>query len=197
MKTRRSIDSHQLKRLRGEVENRLTFPIKSPDDYVRLSDLLKEEGCGSVSATTLKRIWGYISDTGSDYRPNAYTVTALCRLIGFKDLEEFLDSDSPIQSRQYSGSFIESRNLPEGAEVEIQWRPNRICRLRHMNATLFSVVSAENSSTLREGDIVECRCFTQQAPLFCRIFRERQLPITYVAGSANGITYNLIENEDF
>ena len=123
MKIRRSIDSHQLKRLRGEVENRLTFPIKSPDDYARLSDLLKEEGCGSVSATTLKRIWGYISDTGSDYRPNAYTVTALCRLIGFKDLEEFLDSDSPIQSRQYSGSFIESRNLPEGAEVEIQWRP--------------------------------------------------------------------------
>ncbi|MDE6559892.1 MAG: hypothetical protein K2K75_00775 [Muribaculaceae bacterium] len=190
MKTRHTIDTEELNRIRKEVEKRLSFPIKAPDDYTRLSDMLKDEGYGSVSATTLKRIWGYISDTGSEYRPNAYTVTALCRLIGFKDLEEFRASDSSIQSREYTGKFVESRNLPEGAEVEIRWQPNRICRLRHMHATLFTVESVENSSSLREGDVVECVCFTQHAPVFFRIFRGQQLPITYVAGSANGVTYN-------
>lgn len=193
MKTRNSIAHEELQRLRNEVERRLTFPIKGPDDYSRLSDLLKDEGCGTVSATTLKRIWGYISDTGSDYRPNAYTVTALCRLIGFRDIKEFSASDFPVQSREYTGKFVESCNIPENTEVVIRWQPNRTCRLRHINATLFSVESVENSSSLREGDVVECVCLTQHAPAFFRIFRGRQLPVMYVAGSASGIYFDIIE----
>ena len=194
MNKRHTIESEELKRLRKEVENRVPFPIKAPDDYTRLSDLLKDEGCGTVSATTLKRIWGYISDTGYGYRPNAYTVTALCRLIGFKDMEEFLTSDFPIQSREYTGKFVESRLMQENTLVELRWQPNRICLLRHIKATLFKVVSVEYSSRLREGDMVECECFTQHAPAFIRIFHERALPTTYVAGSANGITYRIISD---
>ena len=193
MKTRHTIDPEELGRLRKGIEHRLTFPIKGPDDYSRLSDLLKDEGCGTVSATTLKRIWGYISDTGSDYRPNAYTVTALCRFIGFKDLEEFRNSDFPIQSKEYTGKFVESCNLPEDSKVEIRWQPNRTCRLRHINATLFSVENVENSSSLRVGDLVECVCLTQHAPAFFRIFRGRQLPVMYVAGSASGIYFDIID----
>lgn len=192
MKTRHTIDPDLLDRLRHEVERRLDFPLNGPDDYSRLSDLLKDEGCGAVSATTLKRIWGYISDTGSDYRPNAYTVTALCRLIGFKDIEEFTATDFPVQSREYTGRFVESSTLPKGAIIELRWQPNRICTLRHDESTLFIVISVENSSSLREGDKVECVCFTQHAPAFFRIFRDGKLPSTYVAGSASGISYRLI-----
>lgn len=195
-KTRHTIDPEELQRLRKEVERRLPFPIKGPDDYSRLSDLLKDEGCGTVSAITLKRIWGYISDTGSDYRPNAYTVTALCKLIGFKDMDEFLDSNFPIQSHDYIGKFIESHKLPDNAEVILSWAPNRICTLRHIKATLFKVVCVENSTTLKEGDMVECGCFTQHAPAyFTRVFREGSVPTTIMVGGANGITYRII-NED-
>ena len=196
MKKRHTIDTEQLQRLKKEVEHRLPFPIKSPDDYSRLSDLLKAEGCGTVSATTLKRIWGYISDTGAAYRPNAYTVTALCRLIGFKDIEEFTASDFPIQSREYSGTFVESRTLPKDAIVELIWQPNRICTLRYLGNTLFKVVHVENSTTLREGDEVECGCFTQHAPVyFPRVFREGSHPMTAMAGAASGITYRILTQD--
>lgn len=192
MKTRHTIDTEQLQRLKKEVERRLPFPIKSPDDYSRLSDLLKAEGCGTVSATTLKRIWGYISDTGADYRPNAYTVTALCRLIGFRDIEEFMSSDSTIQLREYTGTFVESRSMPKDTIVELRWQPNRVCTMIYLGNTLFKVIDVENSTTLRKGDEVECGCFTQHAPVyFPRVFREGSHPMTAMAGAASGITFSI------
>ncbi|MDE6633461.1 MAG: hypothetical protein K2K23_10720 [Muribaculaceae bacterium] len=192
MKKRPTIDSEGLGRLKKEVERRLPFPIKSPDDYSRLSDLLKAEGCGSVSATTLKRIWGYISDTGSDYRPNAYTITALCRLIGFKDIEEFTAADFPVQSREYTGTFVESRSLPKDTIVELRWQPNRGCTMIYLGNTLFKVIDVENSTTLRKGDEVECGCFTQHAPVyFPRVFREGSHPMTAMAGAVSGITFSI------
>ncbi len=196
MKKRKAITSDVLDRLKKEIEERLNFPLNAPDDYSRLSDLLKDEGCGTVSATTLKRIWGYISDTGADYRPNAYTVTALCKIIGFKDIDEFSASELPIQSREYSGKFIESNKLPENVMIELRWQPNRICVLLHIKATLFKVISVENSTTLHEGDLVECGCLTQHAPVyFPRVFREGANPTTAIAGSASGITFNLLPIE--
>lgn len=196
MKSRHTIDPEELERLKKEVENFVDFPIKGPDDYSRLSATLQAEGCGYVSATTLKRIWGYISDTGSNYNPSAYTVTSLCNLIGFKDFDEFSASDFPIQSREYTGKFVESRLLSEGTMVELRWQPNRICKLHHLKGTLFKVVSVESSSRLSAGDVVECSCFTQHAPAFIRIFHEGKLPTTYVAGSANGITYRIIVTDN-
>ncbi len=194
MKSRPHIDIENLKRLKKEVEARISFPLNAPDDYSRLSDMLKEKSCGSVSATTLKRIWGYISDTGADYRPNAYTVTALCHLIGFKNIEEFCASESSIQSRDYTGEYIESQKLPIGAEIELRWQPNRICVLRHENSTLFKVISVENSTTLRAGDIVECGCFTQHAPVyFPHVFREGTTPSPCMAGGVSGITFSIFE----
>ena len=194
MKKRNTIASEQLERLRKEVERRLDFPIKGPDDYARLSYLLHNEGCGTVSATTLKRIWGYISDTGADYSPNAYTITALCRLIGFKDIEEFTSNNFSIQSREYTGRFVESRDLPKGAIVELRWQPNRICTLQYLGNTLFRVIHVENSTTLHYGDEVECGCFTQHAPVyFPRVFRQGTHPMTAMAGGASGITYFISE----
>ncbi|MDE6017922.1 MAG: hypothetical protein K2G85_03810 [Muribaculaceae bacterium] len=195
-KIRHTIESEHLARLRKEVEDRLSFPLNGPDDFSRLSDLLKEEGCGTVSATTLKRIWGYISDIGANYRPNAYTVTALCNLVGFKNIEEFCASESYIQSRGYTGKYVESQTLPLGTEIELRWQPNRFCVLRHEKPSLFKVIRVENSTTLREGDIVECGCFTQHAPVyFPRVFRDGANPTTAMAGSASGITFKIITTE--
>ncbi len=196
MKLRHTIDSEHLEHLKKEVESHISFPLKAPDDYARLSDLLKEKSCGTVSATTLKRIWKYISDTGANYCPNAYTVTALCNLIGFKNIEDFCSSANTIQSREYTGNYVESRTLPLGAVIELRWQPNRICVLRHENPMLFKVISIENSTTLRVGDLVECGCFTQQAPVyFPRVFREGVTPSTSIVGSASGITFTILPPE--
>lgn len=191
MRKKHTVDPEELERLKKEVENYISTPIVTPDDYERLSKTIQGEGCGYVSATTLKRIWGYIKDAGEDYQPSAYSLRILCNFIGFKDMDEFSNSAFPIQSKEYTGNFVESRLLPVNAEVTLHWQPNRRCVLRHIAATLFEVIEVENSH-LHKDDIVECGCFTQHAPLyFTRVFRKNATPTTYMAGSANGITFTV------
>lgn len=192
MKKRFKVDLEELERLKNEVEKFICYPLLSPDDFERLAATLKREGCGLVSPTTLKRVWGYIRDTGDTYSPSAYTLRALCTLIGFKDMKEFSDSAFPIQSREYTGKFIESRLLPIDAKVILMWQPNRRCVLRHITATLFEVVEVTHSH-LQKNDFVECGSFTQHAPAyFTRIFRKGVSPMTYVAGTTNGISFTVI-----
>lgn len=193
MRKRYKVDQEQLERLKTAVEQFISFPLSTPYDYERLSETIKLEGCGYVSATTLKRIWGYINDTGCGYSPSAYSLRTLCNLLGFKDMDEFAGCPVPIQSREYMGDFVESCRLPEDAELELRWQPNRCCVLRHLTDSLFKVLRVENSH-LHEGDIVECGCFTQQAPAyFSRVFRNGAAPRTYIAGTASGITFTMRE----
>lgn len=189
MRKHYTVDEEELERLKKEIENYISYPLTSPDAYERLAMTLKSSGCGYVSATTLKRVWGYVKDTRSDYSPSAYTLRSLCMLLGFKDMEEFSNSAFPIQSKEYTGTFVESRLLPDEAEVTLYWQPNRKCVLRHITATLFEVVEVVNSR-LRKNDMVECVCFTQHAPVyFNRVFRKGVDPMTYIAGTSSGITF--------
>lgn len=113
MRKRYKVDQEQLERLKTAVEQFISFPLSTPYDYERLSETIKLEGCGYVSATTLKRIWGYINDTGCGYSPSAYSLRTLCNLLGFKDMDEFAGCPVPIQSREYMGDFVEScRRMP-------------------------------------------------------------------------------------
>lgn len=196
MKKRYPVDCDELERLRTEVERYVGFPIRTPDDFSKLSRVIKEKECGNVSATTLKRIWGYIADTGGVYSPGAYSLRSLCSLIGFRDMDQFVASNFQIQSQEFSGKFIECRRLGENVEVELRWQPNRVCRLRHMKDCLFEVTEV-NNARLHKGDIVECGCFTMHAPAyFTRVFRTGAMPVSYIAGSANGIVFNILSESE-
>lgn len=191
MKKKSRLPIEVFDRLKEEVEKYLTFTLSTPTDYIRLSEVLRDEGHGYVSPTTLKRVWGYISDKGLDYRPGSYTLRALCNLIGYKDIDDFENDCSASQSVEYTGKFIESHIIPANSIVELRWMPDRICLLRHIDATIFEVFYSANSR-LKRGDRVDCACFTQNAPAyFSRVFRDNHHPFTYVAGAAKGVTYTI------
>ncbi len=181
-------EEEALKRLRSDVEQYIALTLASPADYTYLSDRLREEGLGYISPTTLKRVWGYIADKGEDYSPSNFTLRALCRLLGFSDWPEYCATASAIQSKEFTGNYVETRFMPLDTEVSLMWHPNRKVRLRHMRPSLFEVIENENSR-LKVGDTVECSCFTQHAPAFFRVFRPDVAPLSYIAGSAQGIFY--------
>lgn len=195
MRKRYTIESKEIDRLRQEVEKAISRRISTPADYSYLSERLVETGCGYVSPTTLKRLWGYINDTCSIYTPGNFTLRILCNFLGFSEMEDFIEASSSLQSMEYTGHFVESRSLGDGVEVIVTWPPNRRCVLRHINSSLFKVVEVENSR-LRKDDIVECVCFTQNAPAyFSRVFRKAAVPMTYVAGTANGIRFKINQSD--
>ncbi|MDE6255688.1 MAG: hypothetical protein K2M39_05795 [Muribaculaceae bacterium] len=191
MKKRYSMDSGEMNKLRQEIEGFVGRRLSSPADFDYLARRIQEADCGYVSPTTLKRIWGYINDIESSYSPSAYTLRALCNLLGYQDMEEFSSVEMALESKEYTGTFVESRTLPGDAIVQLCWHPNRKCTLRHMTDTLFEVTSSEHAR-LKAGDIVECGCFTRNAPVyFNRVFRNGASPLTYIAGSANGVTFTI------
>ncbi|MDE6417137.1 MAG: hypothetical protein K2K68_08960 [Duncaniella sp.] len=184
-----------MERLRCDVEQRIGRTLASPADFVFLSDLMRREGLGYISPTTLKRVWGYISDKGEGYTPSNFTLRALSRLLGFGDWQEYCVGGCSLQSQEYTGEYVETRFMPLDTEISLVWQPNRRVRLRHIRPSLFEVIENENSR-LRVGDTVECSCFTQHAPAFFRVFRANVAPLSYVAGSARGIFYVIHSGTD-
>lgn len=190
MRNRKAVDAEMIERLRGEVEKFISHSLVAPSDFDKLSDTLRKNGHGYISPTTLKRVWGYIRDKGNDYSPSLYTLRALCNLLGFSDLDDFLRHDVSVQSKEYAGDYVEANNLPENLEITLMWSPDRLCRLRHISGPRFEVMVSRNTR-LCVGDIVECGSFTQFAPIYMRVYRKDREPVTYVAGSSHGAVYSL------
>lgn len=188
MANRNKIKTDVLKRLRNDVEVYICRKLESPADYTYLSEKLRTEGYGYVSATTLKRVWGYLADKGEDYTPGNYTIRALCALLGFRDLSEYCAENSSLQSMEYKGEYLETATLSPDTEISVLWPPNRQIRLRHIRPSVFEVLSNENSR-LKTGDIVECPNLTQHAPAFFRVSRQGVKSFSYIAGSAQGVFF--------
>lgn len=192
-------DPHKITRegvnaLRQAVERYVDRRIKTPADFSFLADAIRDESRLSVSATTLKRIWGYINDTGKEYLPGRYSLCVLSRFIGFRDYESFLEASSSnlSQSAVYMGETVDATSLPKGTIVSLTWQPDRMCTICSLGEGRFKVTEALNTKLIK-GDIVECASFTQNAPLyFNRVSRAGEQLLTYVAGSRTGIHYEII-----
>jgi len=192
-KPRASVD--EIKLLRQEIEKFLVCPIRTPFDFTFLSQEIRQHTKYTASESTLKRVWGYITDKGDEYVPSNFTLNALAALIGFDSFESFISkttAECEIQSEMYKGETISCVSLPMGAIVKLHWRPNRECSIRHIDGNRFIVIESLNSKLIK-GDIVECGSFTQNTPLyFNRVDRQSEELMTYIAGSATGVRFELI-----
>lgn len=183
--------------LRRQVEEFVQRKIATPADYDFLSETIRERVRLSVSPTTLKRMWGYVRDVGSHYKPSYYTMCALSKMLGFRDYEDFVLSynDGEVQSRTYRGETMMTSDLNAGDVVELTWSPARTLRLRYEGQGRFLVISAVNSK-IHESDVVECASFTQNSPLYInRVIRAGESPMSYVAGSRSGIRFRLLQQK--
>ncbi|MBD5221710.1 MAG: hypothetical protein HDS70_05000 [Bacteroidales bacterium] len=61
-------------------------------------------------------------DKGDEYTPSAYTLNTIAKYIGFSDILEYCSGSDTIQSKEYSGEYIETDSLPADAEITILWR---------------------------------------------------------------------------
>ena len=184
--------------LTAAVERRLGREIVSPRDFDYLSEQLADLG-NSVSATTLKRIWGYNHDMSSTYRPYQYTITALIRLLGFNSIDDYLNSSvtTNLQSASYMGATIAAEELPPDTIVEVKWEPARCCRLKCIGQSRFEVVISERGK-LMPGDIVRIMSLTQNAPLYINevLRNDGREQFVYTAGLRTGIRYSILDSSE-
>ncbi len=175
------------------VEQRLERKMNSPRDFNSLSDELSKVG-PRVSASTLKRIWGYNRDISQSYRPYKYTLVSLVNLLGYRDIDDFdknYDKEQ-IQSAEFSGDTVLADEIAVGSIVELTWAPDRVCKLACVDRGVFKVVYSEHGR-LNVGDVVRFMSMTQNAPLyFNEVTRSTSgETFVYTAGQRTGVRYRI------
>jgi len=177
----------ELTMLLRKVEERYGRGINTTTDFEALSVTIEREVGGYVSASTLKRLWGYVSLQPS---PRIATLDVLARYVGRKSFSDFckmLRDDPSTESGFFTTRFVVADELNEGAGLTIGWAPNRLVKLKYLGNSMFKVLSSDNSK-LRVGDEFCAAQFMLGYPLFIdRILRDGEYTSSYVAGKIQGL----------
>ena len=168
--------------LRGRVESIFGRSANTTTAFVSLSkDIWRRTG-ESLSPSTLKRFWGYVT-TRTNLSVSSLDI--LARYVGFPSFSAFCTGDSSLY---LDAESVSARSLPTGAEIELTWNPGRILHLKHLGDGSFVVVAAERSK-LQAGDRFEAADFIVGFPLYLgRVIRDNQELPAYVAGATGGLT---------
>ena len=81
-----------LVRLRDVIEETVGRKMKTPKDFDFLAGLIFDKLHENVSSTTLKRIWGYLSEPST---PRLSTLDILAQFVDYKDWEAFCCQELP------------------------------------------------------------------------------------------------------
>jgi len=178
----------ELNYLLSEVTKKYGRTIATSTDFESLSVLIEYETGDLVSASTLKRLWGYVS---LNPVPRIHTLDILARYIGKRDFKSYCDElqDSDlISSRFFSSEFIAAKELEVGSFVTIGWAPNRLVKLQYIGNETFEVVESHNSKLLK-GDVFSVDGFYKGFPLYIpQICRDGEYTPSFIAGKDGGLT---------
>ena len=78
-------ESHLLL-LRQAIEAKIGREMRTSGDYTHLSDCIFQDLHQTVSPTTLKRLWGYLSEPVT---PRTSTLDILANVSGYENYEDF------------------------------------------------------------------------------------------------------------
>lgn len=171
------------------VEKKFRKNVKTSTDFYALASDIESVTCETVSASTLKRMWGYVNMSTV---PRHATLDILSKYIGKYDYRTFcedLKNSSAFQSSFFTADFISANDLAEGSCVEIGWDPDRLVTLKYLGEGMFEVVSSFNSK-LKPGDRFTAANIIKGYPLYIsRILRDNEYTPSYIAGRQGGINH--------
>ena len=162
--------------------------VATTTDFESLSVVIEHEIGELLSASTLKRLWGYVGDRRV---PRADTLDILSKYCGKKDFKEFcswLVEESGVDSEFISSRFIRTCDLAVGDNLALGWAPDRLVRVAYLGGERFKVLSS-GKSKLKDGDEFEVDAFMLGFPLYiAAIYREGEVLPSYVAGRVHGLS---------
>lgn len=186
----------EIEELKLLVEEKYGRALNTTTDFEEFSWKVERVTGHPLSASTLKRMWGYVNDS---HKPRIFTLDILACYLGHKNFTEFVEwlKTSPRYNSSFfdAAQLISSKMVP-GAVVEIGWSPNRLVRMTYLGESRYEVIEARNSK-IRVGDRLLTGCFIKGQPLYLPyIERDGGTTPPFVAGRNGGLTIiNLIEEQ--
>lgn len=178
----------EIEQLMRSVEKRYGSMLNTTTDFEVFSLQLKRSTGHELSASTLKRIWGYVND---NHQPRLTTLDILAQYAGhasYADFKLWLKRQCPENSEFINIEQIISSDLSVGDSVRIGWSPDRMLLLSYLGNNGFEVIEAENSKVI-VGDRFEVGCIIKHQPLLLPyILRQGQRTPPFLAGRDGGIT---------
>lgn len=178
----------EIEELKVLVERKFGRVLCTTTDFEEFSLHLSRK-CGMrLSASTLKRLWGYVGDS---HVPRVCTLDVLSRYIGYEGFYPFkswLKTSVRYNSSFFDAKQLTSSELEPGMNVEIGWSPNRLICLHYLGDSMYEVIRSVNSK-LMEGDRFMTGCFIKEQPLLLPfIERGGRRTQPFVAGRNGGLT---------
>lgn len=178
---------HVMQQLLSLVRQKLGRTLESPADFECLSEQIQHSIGEYLSPTTLKRLFGYIPQTGT---PRPVTLSIMARYAGFAGWQDYLDKQH-VESDFFSTKRIKTSELKQGQKLSIAWNPNRECLIEYLGENSFVVLHSTNAK-LHTGDRFTASHFILGQPLTATdvitIRQNSPQLTTYVAGAQTGLT---------
>lgn len=174
-------------RLKTQIEQMMGKPLQVAGDFARLSERLVQRTRERVSASTLRRFWGYDSE---GVQPRRYTLDVLSRFVGYRSFDDFCqkNGEGEVQSGLVLADKVTASELHPGERLRLTWLPDRVMVVEHDGDGRFTVVEAQNTR-LSAGDTFEVSVFIAHEPLYLdRLVHDGGQPAVYVVGKKDGIT---------
>ena len=167
------------------VENRFGRKPKTPGDFNELLLSICSITGKSLSLSTVKRIWSYVS---YPHTPSMSTLTTLSQYAGFQDWETFCDSPEGKDS-DFIADNHDFNNIAPGVTITLKWDPDKGCTLRHKENKRFVVIESHNIK-LRVGDELTAEFFSTGQPIYMHdIVRDGKTIPIYVAAKRTGLKF--------
>ena len=177
----------QLQTLLDRVETAYGRPVHTSAGFEALSVDIERKVGDTLSASSLKRFWGYVSVHTA---PRISSLNILARYIGFHDFNAFCKQ---LRKEDGSSGFFETEclsvsELHPGARLQLGWAPDRMVTLVYLGRFLFEVRESCHAK-LRVGDRFEVSDLLLGCPLYAgRILRDGKYTPPYVAAAVGGLT---------
>lgn len=183
-----NFNQEDFERLKNEVETLVGRCIKTPKDFDFLYRQIQGYTKETISVSTLKRMWGYVSCAS---KPSLFNLNLLSRMVGYPSWSAF--SGGEYSSHFFVKSKLVAEALEVGERVKLTWTPGRIVILKYRGNDVF-LVEESIKSKLFKGDTFTCHQFVDSEPLYLSNLQHPGIPLcNYVAGKNGGIKWNVLE----
>jgi hypothetical protein len=185
-------DKVKIEELLRQVEVMCKREMRTPRDFDWLSGELEKMG-ERLSPTTLKRTWGYLTDTQN---PRLLTLNILSHYLGYRDFTHFAGAyslnDEPASNPVVGKCLHPLEELSVNARVMLTWQPGRMCIIRHLGNGLFVVEEAERTR-LKPGNTFHCGLIIEGEQLYVNdLVQDNNSARTYCCGLRNGVHFKVL-----
>jgi hypothetical protein len=180
-------------RIKLLIEEKVGRKIRYPKDCDALAKEITLSSGSRISASTIKRLFGFNSGGGS---PSMYTLDIVSQYLGYIDWDDLqlnLESEEDSHFLDKDLLLLRSAEIEAGIVLEIGYAKRRKLELRCLGDNCFQVINSEKTE-IRVNDSLEIFLIWERLPLYVSsIVREGKNLGAFILEKKKGIDYIILK----